>query len=73
MDTTPQRWQQGIPVPLQRSILFLAGLGLLIFEAAVRVGEPRWPLLVVYAGMMGSPLSLRADDIKAAITPPEEP
>lgn len=68
MESTSRRTPE-IPVALQRSILFLVGLGLLIYEAVMHVGEPRWPLLVVYAGMMGMPLALKADDLRRA---PEE-
>lgn len=50
----------------QRTIRFLVGLGLVIYEAVIRVGETRWPFLVFYAGMMGMPLAERADDLRRA-------
>lgn len=40
--------------PLIRDIiLFTTGLSLVIYEAVLRTGEPRWNLLILYAGMMG--------------------
>lgn len=74
MGTSSRRaqWRDGIPVTLQRSILFVAGLGLLVHEAVIRSGEPRWSLLVVYAGMMGLPLALHADDLRRILPPPSE-
>jgi hypothetical protein len=74
MGTAPRRaWQGGIPAPLQRSVLFLSGLGLVIHEAVIRTQDARWPLLVIYAGMMGLPLALRADDLRRALEPPPPP
>jgi hypothetical protein len=45
-------------------VLFTVGLLLLIFEAVVRGGDPRESLLVIYAGMMGLPAILRADELR---------
>lgn len=76
MGTEPARarWSGGIPAPIQRSILFVAGLVLLSHEAIIRTQDPRWPLLVIYAGMMGLPLALKADDLRKLIPPqPEDP
>lgn len=71
-----RRWTQGIPVPLQRSILFVFGLGLVVYEA-LEVSEVRWHMLIIYAGMMGFPLAQKADeirdDVRRVLTPPEEP
>lgn len=72
MTSSPRRAPGGIPASIQRTILFVAGLGLLVHEAVIRTQDARWPLLVVYAGMMGLPLALRADDIRRLL-PPEEP
>lgn len=71
--TTRRRWENGIPAAVQRSILFLAGLLLLVNEALGRPEDlaPRWHLLVVYVGMMGFPLAQRADDLRQALTPPD--
>lgn len=48
----------------QRTLQFLVGLGLVIYEAVIREGETRWPFLVFYAGMMGMPLAERADEMR---------
>lgn len=75
MSISPRRtrWSEGIPAAAQRTILFVAGLALLVNEAVVRTQDVRWPLLVVYTGMMGMPLALRADELRQALTPPEDP
>ena len=51
-----------ISAAVQRTVLFVAGLALLVHEAVARSADARWPLLVVYAGMMGVPLALKADE-----------
>lgn len=38
--------------------LFVVATALLVYEAVGRDGEPRWALLVVYAGILGVPLVL---------------
>lgn len=62
---SPSERQLVISAAVQRTVLFIAGLTLLVHEAVGRTAEARWPLLVVYAGMMGVPLALRADDLRA--------
>lgn len=52
-------------------LLFLTGLGLTIFEAVMRDGAERPSLLILYAGMMGLPAFLRADEKRADT--PEQP
>lgn len=53
-----------IPAAARDTLLFVTGLGLILYEALLRTGEPRASLLVVYAGMVGLPLVFRADDIR---------
>lgn len=43
-------------------ILFLTGLGLIVYEAVLREGPERPTLLVLYAGMVGLPAFLRRDE-----------
>lgn len=55
--------------PLARwrdSILFLAGLALIGWEAIGRDGAERPTLLVLYAAMIGLPAFLRADEKRQA-------
>lgn len=54
----------GLTPLMERTLRFLGGLGLVVYEAVVREGEPRWPLLLLYSLMMGSPLVNRADEIR---------
>lgn len=42
-------------------LLFLTGLGLIVYEAVGRSGPERWGLLMLYAGMVGLPVFIRAD------------
>jgi hypothetical protein len=42
--------------------LFLTGLGLIVNEAVLRDGPERPTLLVLYAGMVGLPFTLRRDE-----------
>lgn len=39
-------------------VLFVTATALLVYEAVGRSSEPRWALLVVYAGILGVPLVL---------------
>jgi hypothetical protein len=50
------------------ALLFLTGLGLIVYEATIHAGPERWGLLMVYAGMVGLPVFIRAD--QKAPTPP---
>ena len=52
-----------ISAATQRSARFLVALGLIVYEATVRQGEPRWLLLALYGTMMGLPLAERADEL----------
>lgn len=45
-------------------ILFIVGLGLIINEAAIRSGDPRESLILLFAGMVGLPAVLRADELR---------
>lgn len=59
-----------IPPAWRDTILFLTGLGLLIFEVVIRSGEPRWGFLPMYGWMMGLPVMLRKDDPSPSAPPP---
>lgn len=50
------------------TILFVTGLCLTIFEAVFRAGD-RPTLLLLYAGMMGLPFVLRADEVRRGNKP----
>jgi hypothetical protein len=73
MGTAPRRawWWGDIPVPIQRSILFVMGLGFLAHEASLPAAEVSWPRLVVFTGMLGLPFTLKADEKRQ--DPPEDP
>ncbi len=51
------------------TILFLAGLSLLIYEVVLYTGEIRWGLMPVYSWMMGMPVVM-AKDAPSSSTPP---
>jgi hypothetical protein len=56
------------------AVLFLTGLGLTIHEAIVYSGPERWGLLMLFAGMMGTPVFLRGDERRQANgTSPDPP
>lgn len=55
------------------TVLFAAGLGLTIYEAVIRHGEPRPSLLVVYVGMMGLPAVFQADGVLAQLLQRKDP
>jgi hypothetical protein len=62
---TPSGWRD--------AALFLTGLGLIVYEAVVRTGPERPTLLLLYAGMVGLPAFLRADERRVPQDPtPEE-
>jgi hypothetical protein len=43
-------------------VLFVSGLGLIVHEAVGRGNaEPRWSLLIIYAGMVGLPAVFTAE------------
>lgn len=44
------------------ALLFLTGLSLIVYEAVIRSGPERPTLLLLYAGMVGLPAFLRADE-----------
>lgn len=54
------------------TVLFFAGLGLIFYEALLYDGEPRWGLLMIYAGMVGLPAIIRTDE-KLNDNSPKEP
>lgn len=51
---------------LRATILFVAGLGLLVHEATLPAAEVSWPRLVIFAGMMGGPFAAWADTARRA-------
>jgi hypothetical protein len=56
-----------LSVGVERAIRFLAGLGLLIYEAAFYPGAARPVLVVLYGGMMGLSLANVADDVRQSL------
>lgn len=56
--------------------LFGSGLGLVVHEAAFKTGSVDYGLLMLYAGMLGLPVFLRADERRKdepSPTPEPEP
>lgn len=53
--------------------LFLTGLALIIYEAVFHDGPERWGLLMLYAGMVGSPVFLSLDEKRQASGRPPIP
>lgn len=45
-------------------VLFIAGLLLTVNEAVLRDGSERPTLLILFAGMMGLPVVIRADEAR---------
>ena len=66
-----RRWRPSL-AGWRDTTLFLAGLGLIVHEAVLRSGPERPSLLVLYAGMIGLPALLRADE-KRSNGQPDEP
>lgn len=60
-----------IPAAWRDTVLFLAGLSLLIFEAVGRTGPERYGHVLAYLAMMGLPVVLRKDE--RAADPPISP
>jgi hypothetical protein len=54
------------------TLLFLTGLGLIIYEAVLRIGPERPTLLLLYAGMCGLPAFLRTGDARQSQEPGPE-
>lgn len=48
----------------QRTARFVVALALLVYEATIYDGQPRWVLVVIYGAMMGLPLANLADDLR---------
>jgi hypothetical protein len=44
------------------TLTYLVALGLVIYEAVARTGEPRVTLLVLYGSLLGVPAVLRATE-----------
>lgn len=44
--------------------MFAVGLGLVIYEAVLREGDPREVLIILYAAMMGLPLVFQGDEFR---------
>jgi hypothetical protein len=42
--------------------MFITGLSLIVYEAVIRTGPERIQLLLLYAGMIGLPAFMRADE-----------
>lgn len=55
------------------AVLFLTGIGLIVHEATIRTGPERPTLLLLYAGMVGLPAFLRADEKRQDQPQPREP
>lgn len=45
-----------------KAVLFFTGLGLVIWESAIRQGETRPEFLILYGGMMGLPAFIPKKD-----------
>ena len=56
-----RRW----PKLTRDGAIFVVGLGGIIYETLIHSGEPREPLLIVFAAMIGLPAFLRADEKKS--------
>lgn len=52
----------------QRTVRFVVALVLVIYEATIYPGDPRWLLLGVYLTMMGLPVAEWGDEIRRAAT-----
>jgi hypothetical protein len=52
----------------QRSLRFVVALGLVIYEAVIYQGPPRWVLLGVYLTMMGLPIAEWGDELRTRAT-----
>lgn len=50
------------------TILFLTGIGLIVYEATIRTGPERPSLYVLYGGMVGLGAFLRVDDKRSERT-----
>lgn len=65
-----------LTAPVQRTVRFVVALVLVIYEATIYDGEPRWLLLGVYLTMMGLPIAEWGDEVRRAaverLTPGEE-
>lgn len=66
---TLRRWPT--PAGWRDAALFLTGLGLIVHEAVFRTGPERPTFLLLYAGMVGLPAFLRADERRSSN--PSEP
>lgn len=60
-----------ITTPVQRSIRFVVGIGGVIYELAIRDGEPRWLALLVCTAFAGLPIANFGDDARAADPKPD--
>jgi hypothetical protein len=54
------------------TILFLTGIGLIVYEAVIRTGPERPTLLILYGGMVGLPAVLRSDERRTDDRHPKE-
>lgn len=61
--TRRRDWE--IPVALERSIRFIAGIGGFVWEM---YGEARWQALVVCTALAGLSIANLADDVRVGIT-----
>ena len=59
--------------PWLRYAVALTALGLIIYEAVLYRGEPRWSLLVVYTAMLGIPTLMVRDSQHHDDDPPPGP
>lgn len=51
-----------------RTLRFVVALALIVYEAVLYDGPPRWVLLGVYLTMMGLPIAEWGDDLRRAAT-----
>lgn len=65
-----RRWWRGVT---RDTVLFTTGLALIVNEAVLRSGPERPTLLVLYAGMVGLPAVLRADDRRRTTGSADDP
>lgn len=72
MGRTPAARSWVIPTAVQRTVRFVVGIIGIIWELAVRSGEPRWQALVVCTAFAGLPIANLGDDVRAE-SPPAAP
>lgn len=66
MTETKGRERGASSAALQRAARFVVALVLIVYEAVIYEGEPRWLLLAVYLTMMGLPVAEAGDELRRA-------